>query len=138
MNTKKRLIEFVLHGHPDKFKKVLKEEITNRATDLIFNLSLVERQNILDSIGLTENCIEKQQPLKEESVKFYPEKSYRLKDGNIGILDVEEQNNISKLYESLNNGNRERLVKLLSESQESFNKIVKLAKIESKRMNHEQ
>jgi len=137
MNTKKRLIEFVLHGHPDKFKTVLKEEITNRATDLIFNLSLTERQNILNSIGLSEDCSDKKQPIKEDSVKFYPEKSYRLKDGNIGILEVEEQNNISKLYESLNNGNRERLVKLLSESQESFNKIVKLAKIESKRMNHE-
>jgi hypothetical protein len=138
MDTKKRLIEFVLHGHPDKFKKVLKEEITNRATDLIFNLSLTERNNLLNSIQTASIPSEEKQQITENTDIFYPEKSYRLKDGNIGILDKEEQDNISKLYENLNNGNKQRLLKLLSESQESFNRIVKLAKLENKRMNHDQ
>jgi len=137
MDTKKRLIEFVLHGHPDKFKAVLKEEITNRATDILYNTSLMERQNILNTSETGSACSEKKQEIKETVQKFYPDKTYSLKDGNIGILDVEEQNCVSKLYENLNNINKERLLKLLSESQESFNRIVKLAKIESKRMNHE-
>jgi hypothetical protein len=138
MDTKKRLIEFVLHGHPDKFKTVLKEEISNRATDLIFNLSLTERNNLLNSIQTAITPPDEKQQITENTETFYPEKSYRLKDGNIGILDKEEQDNISKLYENLNNGNKQRLLKLLSESQESFNRIVKLAKLENKRMNHDQ
>ena len=137
MNTKKRLIEFVLHGEPDKFKKVLKEEITNRATDILYNLSLNERQTFFDKFARS-SCDTPSQTPQQVTEKFYPEKTYTLKDGNIGILDIEEQNCISKLYENLNNINKERLLKLLSESQESFNRVVKLAKLENKRTNHEQ
>jgi hypothetical protein len=137
MDTKKRLIEFVLHGHPDKFKSVLKEEITNRVTDVIYNLSLMERKNILNNIK-TSNCnSSNKEQVTESKQTFYPDKTYSLKDGNIGILDTEEQKCVSKLYENLNTVNRERMLKLLSESQESFNKIIKLAKLENKRMNHE-
>ena len=137
MDTNKRLIEFILHGHPDKFKTVLKEEITNRANDIVYNLSLTERKNILKNIKQDECVSPEKQQIKETIQTFKPEKTYSLKDGNIGILNAEEQNCVSKLYENLNTVNKERLLKLLSESQESFNKIIKLAKLESKRSNYE-
>lgn len=132
MNTKKRLIEFVLHGQPDKFKTVLKEEITNRMVDFLYNKFLYERDNVFTETK-QDNPVTESKPLQESIVPFYPEVSYQLKDGNLGILDSEDRTNISKLYENLNNDNRKRMLKLLSESQESFNRIVKLAKIESKK-----
>lgn len=132
MNTKKRLIEFVLHGNPDKFKTVLKEEITNRATDFVYNLMLNERQSLLTKIKNNKTHEQPVVPIQENN-KFYPDSSYRLKDGNVGILDHKDRENISKLYENLNNNNKERLLKLLSESQQSFNRIIKLANLESKK-----
>ena len=134
MSTQKRLINFVLHGSADKFKTVLKEEMTNRAVDMIYNKTLLEQQEILKNIKTITNIPADLSPVTE-SVKFYPENSYQLKDGNVGILDHKERENISKLYENLNNSNKERLLKLLTESQQSFNRIVKLAKIESKKDN---
>ena len=112
MNTHKRLIEFVLHGHPDKFKSVLKEEITNRAVDFLYNKTLLEKQSIFDQIKNVSSC-STPKPLKEATIPFYPEASYELKDGNIGILGSEERGNISKLYENLNNDNRKLMIKLL-------------------------
>lgn len=132
MSNKKRLIEFVLHGKPDKFKTVLKEEITNRAVDFLYNKTFLERQNIFNNIKpVKEELVT--ESVKNDDIPFYPETSYQLKDGNLGILDFEDRNNISKLYENLNNDNRKRMLKLLSESQETFNRIVKLAKIENKK-----
>ena len=135
MKTTKRLIEFVLHGDSDKFKRVLGEEITNRITDLMKEVYVAEA-NALLQLPPVLDCPEKPQPIQENTVEFYPEKLYELKDGNIGILDKKEQELISKLYENLNNDNKERMVKLLSESKESFNRVLKLAKLEeTKRTN---
>lgn len=133
MNNKKRLIEFVLHGQPDKFKTILKEEITNRAVDFLYNKNLAERDAIFNQIQQITTKNTNIEPIKESTIPFYPEASYQLKDGNLGILDTQERNNVSKLYENLNNDNRKRMLKLLSESQETFNRIVKLAKLESKK-----
>jgi hypothetical protein len=138
MNTKKRLIEFILHGHPDKFKTVLKEEITNRALDFLCNQDLAERKNAFRDRNNSDVKETIPEQIKESTSSFYPESTYQLKDGTFGMLNTEERKNISKLYENLNNNNKERLVKLLSESQESFNRIIKLAKLENKRTNHEQ
>ena len=132
MNNKKRLIEFVLHGQPDKFKTVLKEEITNRAVDFLYNVKMSESSKLFDGIKSSEPRDTTKQ-IQESVIPFYPEASYELKDGNTGILASNERANISKLYENLNNDNRKRLLKLLGESQESFNRIVKLANLESKK-----
>ena len=134
MNTTKRLIQFVLHGHADKFKTVLGEEITNRLGDILEEMYITEAKKALKMKPCEE--VEEKQEVQEQYVKFYPEKLYQLKDGNVGILDKNEQESISKLYENLNNDNRERMIKLLSESKESFNKVIKLAKMEeTKRTN---
>jgi len=133
MNTKKRLIEFILHGKPDKFKSVLKEEISNRATDFIYNLMLNERKELLTKMKSIESCESKQPINVQENTKFYPESSYQLRDGNVGILDHNERENISKLYENLNTNNKERLLKVLTESQQSFSRIIKLANLENKK-----
>lgn len=136
MNTNKRMIQFVLHGAADKFKTVLKEEITNRITDLLENLYLEKAKTLLYSEPNTEQTPTKIQKI-EEINKFYPENVYHLKDGNTILLDKIERDLISKLYENLNNDNKERMLKLLTETQESFNRVLKLAKLEEKRKNNE-
>ena len=133
MSTSKRLIEFVLNEQPDKFKTVLKEQITDRMVDSIYRLSLQERKDLFKNTIQLDNKPELQEIVQETVSEFYPEAKYTLKDGNIGILNLEERKNVSKLYENLNNGNKERMVKLLSESQESFNRVLKLANLESKK-----
>jgi hypothetical protein len=133
MSTSKRLIEFVLNEQPDKFKTVLKEQITDRMVDSIYRLSLQERKDLFKNTIQLDNKPELQETTQEIVSEFYPEAKYTLKDGNIGILNSEERKNVSKLYENLNNGNKERMVKLLSESQESFNRVLKLANLESKK-----
>lgn len=133
MSTSKRLIEFVLNEQPDKFKTVLKEQITDRMVDSIYRLSLQERKDLFKNTIQLDNKPELQEIVQETVSEFYPEAKYTLKDGNIGILNSEERKNVSKLYENLNNGNKERMVKLLSESQESFNRVLKLANLESKK-----
>lgn len=132
MSVSKRLLRFVLSEEPDKFKTVLKEQIVSKVVDGIHEFSLQERKNLFKNIKLP-NTVNVSVLVQESTNTFYPESKYNLKDGNIGILNLEEQKNVSKLYESLNTSNKERMVKLLSESQESFNRVLKLANIESKK-----
>lgn len=134
MSTTERLLRMVLRGHADKFKTVLHEELHERASVLLEQLYRQESQKLLQ---ITEATVPTKQELKPtESVKipqFFPESAYTLRDGNIGILNDAERHMVAKLHESLNTDNKERLVKLLSESQESFNKVLKLAKSQNKK-----
>lgn len=138
MSTSKRLVQMILRGQADKFKNVLQEELKERAGLILEELYKNQSSVILDSIVeeaavITVSNQENSTPnntIKEE--KFIPQSTYKLKDGGIGILTDAEKTVVSKLYESLNNNNKERMVKLLSESQESFNRILKLAKSQNK------
>ena len=135
MNIPVRLVNMILRGHPDKFKTILQEELRERASKLMEEVYRLESLKILETIE-----IDKKQEIKENikpktvpaTPKFIPESTYQLRDGGIGILNSEERGLVTKLYESLNNDNKERMVKLLSESQESFNRILKLAKTQTK------
>lgn len=124
----------ILRGHPDKFKAILQEELRYRAAGLIEKIYKEESKKILEILEQTINTPEKQ-PVAPSQVKdtFIPESTYKLKDGNMGILTEEEAQMVSKLYENLNNDNKERLKKLISESQEAFNRILKLAKAQYKK-----
>lgn len=131
MNTPVRLLQMILRGHADKFKTVLQEELNERTSIILEQLYSLEAQKCLTE---TVQCAPKPEPVLTPPVKpvlFMPEASYALKDGNIGILTQNERQAVAKLYENLNNNSRERMVKLLSESQESFNKVLKLAKTHS-------
>lgn len=129
MNTPKRLINMVLRGHADKFKTVMREELENRVSSI---LSELYRRNSVSVINEEVENITKPPEIDEVCTTpikaFLPETVYRMKDGNIGILNQDERNRVSKLYETLNNDGKERLVRLLSESQKSFNKILEIAK----------
>lgn len=136
MSTTNRLINMVLRGHADKFKTILQEELQERASVIMEEIYRLESGKILQQLNAVVPA-----PIKEQVVtpkpevktqKFLPESTYQLRDGGVGILSPAERESVSKLYESLNNDNKERLVKLLSESQESFNKVLKLAKTQAK------
>jgi len=138
MNTTKRMVEMLLRGKGDQFKNIMKEELIHRASVLLEKLYKNNSKNVLADDSKTEQCknneIVTTQDMAEQvkiPTKFVPETTYYLKDGNLGILNESEKQLISKLHEKLNNINKERLVKLLSESKESFNRILNLAKVEN-------
>jgi hypothetical protein len=136
MSTTNRLIHMVLRGHADKFKTILHEELQERASVIMEEIYRLESGKILQQLDAVIPAPIKEQVISPKTEiktpKFLPESTYQLRDGGIGILNQTERELVSKLYESLNNDNKERLVKLLSESQESFNKVLKLAKTQAK------
>lgn len=135
MNTVVRLVEMILRGKTDQFKTVMKEELEQRTSILMEKLYKMESEALLEQIQETANTKVNVAPviLKKDPVpQFVPESTYYLKDGNIGIVKESEKALISKLYEKLNSMNKERLVKLLSESKQSFNRVLNLAKNENK------
>jgi len=135
MTTPQRLVEMILRGKNEQFHTVLSEELRERAAALMEQIYRNETKTLLESVtplmvpSTPINTQEKQQITKI----FYVEKAYQLKDGNVGVLAEEDREMVSKLYKNLNNENKERMVKLLSESQESFNRVLNLAKVENKK-----
>ena len=144
MSTVNRLVKMILRGKTDQFKTVMMEELEHRVSILMEKMYKAECDSILKIIPPSPETTEKDKENKEDTVQisptiginleeFLPESTYYLRDGNIGILNDVDKKSISKLYEKLNTDNRERLLKLLSESKESFNRVLNLAKIESKK-----
>jgi len=134
MNTPNRLVDMILRGKNDQFKTVMIEELRERAAILMESLFKTESKSILNT--QSQDSVKQ---IKEEVAitpilipQFQPQNSYQLKDGNIGILDADQRQMVSELYKKLNNDNKHRMVKLLSESKESFNRVLNLAKIERK------
>ena len=135
MTTPQRLVEMILRGKNKQFHTVLSEELRERAAALMEQIYRNETKTLLESVtpliipSVSINTQKKHQITKN----FYAEKAYQLKDGNVGVLAEEDREMVSKLYKNLNNENKERMVKLLSESQESFNRVLNLAKVENKK-----
>jgi hypothetical protein len=133
MSTAQRLVQMILRGKPDQFNTIIKEYLNERASIMMEQVYLEESKNILEIIKPIQAQLELSKPEPVPVTQFVPENSYQLRDGAVGILNETQQEAVGKLYKSLNTDNRQRLVKLLSESQESFNRVLNLAKIESKK-----
>jgi len=134
MSIPEKLVTMILRGHADKFKAILQEELQHRASIIMEEIYRIETGKLLESAEQAAPPAVVPAPTPTPvSVKFLPESAYKLRDGNIGILSPVEREMVGKLHESLNNDNKERMVKLLSESQESFNRILKLAKAQNKK-----
>jgi len=131
MNTAARLVQMILRGNADKFKRVLQEELEYRASIILEKLYKQENLNILENSINCDNLTDnpgKSEITEEINTEFTPQSTYQLKDGNLAILTKEEQELIFKLHKNLNKDNKERMEKLITESQESFNRILKMAK----------
>ena len=133
MSTAQRLVQMILRGKPDQFNTIIKEYLNERASVMMEQVYLEESKNILETIKPIQAQLESLKPEPVSVTQFVPKNSYQLRDGAVGILNETQQEAVGKLYKSLNTDNRQRLVKLLSESQESFNRVLNLAKIESKK-----
>ena len=134
MSIPEKLVTMILRGHADKFKAILQEELQHRASIIMEEIYRIETGKLLESVEkVVPTAVVSTPKPTPDSVKFLPESAYKLRDGNIGILSPVEREMVGKLHESLNNDNKERMVKLLSESQESFNRILKLAKAQNKK-----
>jgi hypothetical protein len=131
MSTSIRLVEMILRGKKDQFNTVIKEYLNDRASVMMEQIYLEQSKNILKLIEPIQEQLKEIVPEPVTISVFVAESSYQLRDGGIGVLTETQQDSVGKLYKSLNTDNRQRLVKLLSESQESFNRILNLAKIES-------
>lgn len=133
MSTAQRLVQMILRGKPDQFNTIIKEYLNERASVMMEQVYLEESKNILEIIKPIQTQLELPKPESVPVTQFIPENSYQLRDGAVGILNETQQEAVGKLHKSLNTDNRQRLLKLLSESQESFNRVLNLAKIESKK-----
>ena len=125
----------ILRGKNEQFHTVLSEELRERAAALMEQIYRNETKTLLESVAplmISSGSINTQEK-QQITETFYVEKEYQLKDGNVGVLAEEDREMVSKLYKNLNNENKERMVKLLSESQESFNRVLNLAKVENKK-----
>jgi hypothetical protein len=116
----------VLRGRNDQFNAVLQEELKERAAVLIETVYKAEAKKALELQNIVAQSQQKVQENVQISAPFV--ESLVLKDGNTIQLTNEQYNDICKLYKSLNNDNKERMLKLLSESQQSVNRVLNLAK----------
>ena len=124
----------ILRGKNSQFNTVLSEELRERASVLMEKLYREETKNLLEQV--TQVLPVSIAPVKEEVQQpkvFFVESRYQLKDGNVGLLAESDRKLISELYKTLNNENKERMSKLLSESQETFNRVLNLARLENKK-----
>jgi hypothetical protein len=134
MNTPQRLVDMILRGKNSQFNTVLSEELRERSSVLMEKLYREETKNLLEQVAqvlpvsVTPVTEEVQQP-----EAFFVESRYQLKDGNVGLLAESDRKLVSELYKTLNNENKERMSKLLSESQETFNRVLNLARLENKK-----
>ena len=127
----------ILRGKNSQFNTVLSEELRERASVLMENLYREETKKLLECA--TQVVAASVVPVKEEVQRTettYIEARYELKDGNIGVLAESDRKLVSELYKNLNNENKERMVKLLSESQETFNRVLNLDRLENKKQGY--
>lgn len=134
MSTPQRLVDMILRGKNSQFNTVLSEELRERSSVLMEKLYREETKNLLEQVAQVLPV--SVTPVKEEVQQpeaFFVESRYQLKDGNVGLLAESDRKLVSELYKTLNNENKERMSKLLSESQETFNRVLNLARLENKK-----
>ena len=134
MSTPQRLVDMILRGKNSQFNTILSEELRERASILMEKIYREETKNLLEQV--TQVLPVSVAPVKEEVQQpeaFFVESRYQLKDGNVGLLAESDRKLVSELYKTLNNENKERMSKLLSESQETFNRVLNLARLENKK-----
>jgi len=122
MNTLNRLLTMVLRGKKDQFNTVLQEELKERVSILLEIAYKNEAKNALFSKIISEL----NEQVKHDTLQL------KLENNTVVNLTKTEINQITKLYESLNNDNKERMLKLLTESQESVNRVLNLARLNDK------
>jgi hypothetical protein len=130
MNHLSKAINMILRGDVNKFKNILEEALRDRAALFLEAAYKEESENILKNIEIIKENLKN--PILEikETQEFTVPSVHHTKDGKTITLTEEQVNSITKLYKSLNNSSKERLLKLLSESEDSINRIINLAKFE--------
>jgi hypothetical protein len=123
----------ILRGKNSQFNTVLSEELRERASVLMEKLYREETKKLLEfTTQVVTPVVSVKEEVQQIKVTFI-EPRYQLKDGNVGVLAESDRKLVSELYKNLNNENKERMVKLLSESQETFNRVLNLARLENKK-----
>lgn len=135
MTTSKRLVEMILNSKNDQFRTVLNEELRERTAIIMEKMYKNQTKKLLETTTKSTTIIssDKLQENLQNIKSVYIDKTYQLKDGGLGVLSEQDREMVSKLYKNLNNDNKERMVKLLSESQETFNRVLNLARLENKK-----
>lgn len=135
MTTSKRLVEMILNSKNDQFRTVLNEELRERTAIIMEKMYKNQTKKLLETATKFTTIISsvKLQENLQNIKSVYIDKTYQLKDGGLGVLSEQDREMVSKLYKNLNNDNKERMVKLLSESQETFNRVLNLARLENKK-----
>lgn len=125
----------ILNSKNDQFWTVLNEELRERTAIVMEKMYKNQTKKLLETTTKSTTIIssDKLQENLQNIKSVYIDKTYQLKDGGLGVLSEQDREMVSKLYKNLNNDNKERMVKLLSETQETFNRVLNLARLENKK-----
>lgn len=133
MNHEHRAIKNLFLNDHKKFKTIVSETIKDRAGVLLEGLYKQVSKNIWNSIKSTPkiSVVEETAPIIEEIQ--IPKGTFILRDGTSVRVDALDQHKLLKLYENLNTNGKERFKKVLFESKPGFDRLINLARIESKK-----
>lgn len=131
MNPLSKAISMILRGDFDKFKTILQEALEDRAGLVLQEIYKESSKTILSEYQVVQESLKTELSVNSTNTPEIPS-SFTTKDGIHVTLTPEQITGIIKLYENLNNNSKERLLKLLTESEEAVNRILNLTKIERK------
>jgi len=133
MNHEHRAVKNLFLNDHRKFKTIVSETIKDRASVLLEDLYKRVSKNLWNTIkSAPEIEIIEETPSIIEEIEI-PKGTFILKDGTSVRVDSLDQYNLLKLYENLNTNGKERFKKVLFESKTGFDRLINLARIESKK-----
>ena len=136
MNHEYRALTNLFQNDHRKFKTIVSENIKERISVILEDSYKKLGKNIFNSLpvqSITEDTVEPM-PLVDVVSDFeIPKGTFVLKDGTSVRIDPVDENNLFKLYENLNNNGKERFKKVIFESKSGFDRLINLARIESKK-----
>lgn len=136
MNHQYRAIQNLFQNDHQKFKTIVSETIKDRISVLLEEQYKTVSKSILNFtkpvVSITENT--ESVPVPPITQEFeIPKGSFTLKDGTSIRIDSNDQDSLLKLYENLNTNGKDRFKKIIFETKSGFDRLLNLAKIESKK-----
>lgn len=136
MTPEYRAISNLFQTDHRKFKTIISESIKDRISVLLENSYKNISRNILkESVNSATPTAEPQTQINETPVDEFeiPKGTFILKDGTSIRLDETDQYNLTKLYENLNTNGKDRFKRIIFETKSGFDRLINLARIESKK-----
>jgi len=135
MKHEHRAVKNLFENDHTKFKTIVSELLKDRASVILEKtyktLSKDALNRILVDMKILDETVSNITSVTEDF--DIPKGSFTLKDGTAVRIDSLDQNKLFKLYENLNNDGKVRFKRIIFESKTSFDRLLNLARLESKK-----